>query len=364
MVSKVMIKNFLYLFLPLFVFATQATAQIRLGSTLTLTGPTATYGENSRDGMELAKDEVNVKGGIKGENLEIFYEDFGETDLKRAVSAAQKLVSVDKVSAILPMITEDAEVVYPIASKRNVTTMAIYAGGKDLTKGKTLFYQVSSADEALVKRLADYLLSKGFQSACILSEQGAYALPLAHFVKNYLSGKLKSSPSFADYAPQMTDFRSILMKLHASGCASLILVTPPNRQGIILKQLGESRWNPLKLGLDTSEDSSVLATAGDSTNDVVYVKYSIGSKDFRDKFKSRFGREPGVPAALAYDAVKVLASAMEQVGTNGASVAEYLDALSNFQGASGEIRFEDGTRSERPVELWTIKTGKPQPLVN
>lgn len=359
-----MIHKFFCLLLPFFIYATQATAQIRFGSTLTLSGPTASYGENSRYGMELAKEEINLNGGIRGEKLEIIYEDFGETDLKRAVSAAQKLISVDQVVAILPMITEDAEVVYPIASRRSVVTMAIYAGGKDLTKGKKLFYQVSSADEALVKRLADYLVRYGSQGACILSEQGAYALPLAHFVKDYLSLKLRAAPVFADYVHQMTDFRSILTRLRASGCTSLILVTPPDRQGIILKQIQQSRWNPLKLGLDTSEDAEVLATAGASTNDVVYVKYSVGSKEFREKFKSRFVKEVGVPAALAYDAVKVLAAAMNQLGKGGTSVAEYLDGVSNFQGASGEIRFEDGTRSERPVELWTIKDGKPQPLSN
>jgi branched-chain amino acid transport system substrate-binding protein len=185
--------------------------------------------------MELAKEEINSAGGIKGQKLEIVYEDFGEVDLKRAANAAQKLISIDKVSAILPMVTEDAEVVQPIAVQGNALTMAIFAGGKDLTKGKRLFYQVSSPDEALIKRLADCLTARNFNSACILAEQGAYALPLAQYAKDYLLEHGKFTPVLEEYTPQTADFRSQLVKLRASKCTSLILITPPTSQGIILR---------------------------------------------------------------------------------------------------------------------------------
>jgi len=195
-----------------------------------------------------------------------------------------------------------------------------------------------------------------------VAEEGAYALPLAHFAKDYLKPRLAAQPALAEYAPQTMDFRSILARLHASGCVSLMLVTPPARQGIILKQLAELRWDPLKLGLDASEDAAVLETAGESSDGLVYAKYTTGTPEFQERFKARFGREAGVPAALAYDAVTILAAAMNRSGTRASKVAAYLDGIRDFHGASGAISFVDGTRAERPVTLWTIKKGRPQEL--
>jgi branched-chain amino acid transport system substrate-binding protein len=102
----------------------------------------------------------------------------------------------------------------------------------------------------------------------------------------------------------------------------------------------------------------VLAEAGTSTEDVVYVKYMRGTSEFKESFKKRFGREAELPAALAYDAVMVLAAAMNKAGTSGKAVAEHMDSIVEFPGASGVIRFKDGTRTERPVELWTIRKGQ------
>ncbi len=182
-------------------FSREATSQVRFGSTLSLSGSTANYGENARDGMELAREEINSNGGVRGEKLEIVYEDIGDIDLKRAASAAHKLISLDKVSAILPMVTEDAQVVHPIAESSGVITMAVFAGGRDLTRGKRLLYQVSSADEALMRRLADHVASLKIKRGCILAEQGAYALPLANYAKEYLSLDKQISVTISDTRP-------------------------------------------------------------------------------------------------------------------------------------------------------------------
>jgi ABC-type branched-subunit amino acid transport system substrate-binding protein len=124
-------------------------------------------------------------------------------------------------------------------------------------------------------------------------------------------------------------------------------------------------WKPLRLGLEASEDPQVLQSAGQSTEEIIYAKYTAGTKDFQNRFKARFGREAQLPAALAYDAVKVLAHAMNQSHELSAeAVGQRLNAIRGFRGSSGDIQFVDGTRSERPVELWTIRGGRPQLLAD
>jgi branched-chain amino acid transport system substrate-binding protein len=338
-------------------------SQVKFGSTLTLTGSGASFGQNAHDGMELARLEINEAGGINGQKLEIVYEDFGETDLKKAVSAAQKLISIDNVNVILPMVTEDAEVIWPIAHRKNIITMAIYAGARELTRGRPLIFQVSSSDEVLARTLVDHAANKGMKSACILAEQSPYFISVAKFAGDYWLTKTNNKPTVVEYNPDTSDFRQLLLKMRSLDCQAVFLFTSTNRQGTVLKQMTEMKWDVLKLGLDISDDPNILKIAGIGAENLVYAKYTIGTQNFRAKFKAHYGKEAGVPSALAYDAVKLLSEVIKQVGLDTLKINEALKAIQNFSGASGKITFDpDGTRHDREAGLWLIEHGSSREI--
>ena len=70
----------------------QQQETIKIGAILPLTGETMVWGENSRNGMQLAVEEINSAGGINGKLIEIIYED-SQCNPSKAVSSIQKLVS-------------------------------------------------------------------------------------------------------------------------------------------------------------------------------------------------------------------------------------------------------------------------------
>jgi branched-chain amino acid transport system substrate-binding protein len=74
--------------------------EIVLGLITDLSGPVSQYGKESRNGMLLKIEEINAKGGINGRKIRLVAEDNGY-DPKKAVLAAQKLVSGDNVFAVL-----------------------------------------------------------------------------------------------------------------------------------------------------------------------------------------------------------------------------------------------------------------------
>lgn len=80
--------------------AVPAQADVVIGTVLPLSGVNASGGEDLRRGMELAITEINAKGGVLGEPLRIIYEDSGNNP-QRAIDAARKLVSVDKVALVV-----------------------------------------------------------------------------------------------------------------------------------------------------------------------------------------------------------------------------------------------------------------------
>ena len=88
--------------LLLFILSTYPawSYDLRIGTTLSLTGAYATFGRQALQGMQLAVEGVNEKGAIGGRKVALIVEDFGTLDLRRAITAARKMVDVDKVELL------------------------------------------------------------------------------------------------------------------------------------------------------------------------------------------------------------------------------------------------------------------------
>src|SRR5437762_11352624 len=86
--------------LAAFALPAHAADEIVLGHYASLTGATATFGTSTRDGIELARDEINAKGGVLGKQVVVKHED-DQSRIEEARTAVEKLISRDKVIAVL-----------------------------------------------------------------------------------------------------------------------------------------------------------------------------------------------------------------------------------------------------------------------
>src|SRR3990167_1877096 len=73
---------------------------IKIGAILPLTGDVAIYGNNTKEGIDLAVEEINKHGGINGKNIRILYED-SKAEPRTGVTVLQNLISKDKVQVII-----------------------------------------------------------------------------------------------------------------------------------------------------------------------------------------------------------------------------------------------------------------------
>jgi len=112
--AKVPCLSFYSLFSPFFAASSGVLNarrdELAIGTTLALTGAFRTH---ALHGIQLAVQEVNDAGGVRGKQVKLYVEDFAALDLKLALSGARKLVDVNKVQLLLPLIIEDSEVVVP-----------------------------------------------------------------------------------------------------------------------------------------------------------------------------------------------------------------------------------------------------------
>lgn len=354
----------IFIFLLVSCVSPSKNEPVKIGAILTLTGFASQWGENARKGMELAKDEINSQGGINGVPLEILYEDYKELDLKIAATAAQKFANVDEVRVILTQFSGDTEVVFPIAEQNNIITLSVAAGAKDLTKKSSLLFRVWPSDELFVKRAVDYVLANGATVAAILGEDEAYFNSLRTINEEYWQEKTGDS-AFVQVIPQQTtDLRTPLSKIKEKSPDVLFFQTTILIEGLALKQMKEIGLNPkFILGVVSSDDPTVLSTARDAAEGLIYPEYSPSAETFVQKFKAKYGVEPGIAADTSYDAIMILAKIMREKDTSTTTIKTGLHEVNDYSGASGIITIDEtGDRVGREVILKRIRNGKGEVL--
>jgi branched-chain amino acid transport system substrate-binding protein len=119
--------------------AVSAQKTLKVGMILAMTGPGAFYGKVMSRGAQLAVEEINKAGGVGGYRLELAIEDHKSGDADAAVSAARKLMEVDRVPVILTSYSAPTLAIQPLAVEKKVLLLNGGGVGSQLV-GKPALY--------------------------------------------------------------------------------------------------------------------------------------------------------------------------------------------------------------------------------
>jgi len=140
---------------------------IKIGYVGPLTGEAASIGSINKAAIELAVDEINAKGGVNGAMLSVIYED-GKCS-SAAASAAQKLMSIDRVSIIIGECSPEIASFGPTAMQNKVLVLSPLASAPKLSNLGSYFFRTYPSDSNQGKFAAEYAYSTlGSRTAAIL----------------------------------------------------------------------------------------------------------------------------------------------------------------------------------------------------
>ena len=152
---------------------------ITLGSIQDLSGPIAGFGKQARFGMMLRVDEINEQGGIHGRKVVLKVEDSGY-DPKKAVLAAQKLVTQDKIFAMLAHIgTAGNMATFPVLFPKKVINFYPLTGAREMFEEPNMAlkfaFSVPYYDQAR-KGTAKLVKEKGLKKPCAIYQDDEFGL--------------------------------------------------------------------------------------------------------------------------------------------------------------------------------------------
>lgn len=337
-----------FLFVLVFSCAKKEPEVIKIGAVAPLTGPIAPYGENIRDGILLAVQEINEKGGIGGRLLKVVFEDEGAGP-QASVGAVRKLITIDRVPAIIgPATSNGVMATAPIAEENHVVLFTPSGTSDNIREAGDYIFRnrASASQEASVftKYIIDDL---GLTTIAILRADADYAISFADVCKAVIEEKGGSIFFEEVFAEGSTDFRSQLAKIKATGPEALIIIGVPIELGNILKQRKEISFKGqvFSNSLDSPEIFKIAEGAEEGLTFVTtFYDPETGDenvKEFDRKFREKFGRESHIFGANAYDAVYILKAVIEKYGYESERIKDGLYRIENFRGVAGVTEFDN-----------------------
>lgn len=351
-----------YLFLvgsSVFAQVEEKSEQIKIGAVLTLSGFGERWGQGAKQGIDLALEQINATGGIKGSALEVVVEDFKQFDLDTARRATRQLIVGNDVKVVLSQFNQDSSAVNEVAARHSVVTLALGAGARDLTNGNPWLFRIWPSDETFVKATVAHVFDRlKKRKVAILVETSPYFQSLRTICQDNWQAKSGSRANVLQFPANTTDFKPYLEKLVDIGSEALFVFTSYKTEAEILHQAQGVGFQGPIIGVLNSDDPLLLETAGDAAEGLVFPRYRPATSEFSRLFEARYGQAPGIGADVGYDAINVLAKVMREYGTEPAQIQVGLYNINNFKGASGEISIDQNrNRQGREVEMMSIQSG-------
>lgn len=357
----------LLLVLPAAACGPAPAEEIKIGAIMDLTGELAGMGPKIKDGVVLAVNEINAAGGINGKQVRLIVED-GATDVATGLEAAKKLVEVNGVKVIIgPMISGATLATGPYVGEREVLIISPSATSPDIADQdwRQFVFRTCPIDKYQGLAMSQLVIEGGYEKVALFIMDNQYGVGIEEVVIENLTDKVEIVISIR-YDPVKLDYLTELQLVKDQNPDAVIHVGYGDDAEILYKQA-------LDLGLDTAQwiaAEGVYAEATLETPETAEFmsKAVIGTKpsapeglaaydEFAADFEAEFGTPTGVYSDTAYDAMKLVALAIEQAGYEDAAAisAALLTVGQDYEGVSGTISFaENGDRKGGSYEVWKV----------
>ncbi len=337
---------------------------IKIGFIGPLTGDLANIGANTKAAVEIGVDDINSAGGIGGRTLEVVYEDSQCTPAK-STSAANKLISVDKVAAILGDTCSSATLaIAPIVEQAKVPLISYASTAAKVSDAGDFIFRTVPSDVLQSSFAAKYAVEKlAKKKVAIIFVNNDWGLGLSKgFSEAFKAGGGEAVFSEGIDATSK-DARSLLSKIKAIKADILYLLVMPGQAEIVIKQAQELSLKISIFGADPLEDMTVWNNAGKAGEGVMFTTIGTSpSDDFKAKMKAKVGSDEIIYSGpFAYDGLKILGKVIGEVGTDGTAIKDALYKVSYEGGVSSpKIEFDqNGDPKEAGYAIKIVKNGKP-----
>ncbi|HEY8416396.1 MAG TPA: ABC transporter substrate-binding protein [Limnochordales bacterium] len=383
--------------LALLVAALPVAAQqapVRIGALFPMTGDLSAFGEPFYNSALLAVTQINEQGGLLGGRpLELVLAD-SQTNPTQGVAAAQRLVNVERVPAIVGAAASGVTI--PVATSVTVPNQVVLISPASTSplvttledNGFVFRTVVSDAMQGIT--LAKLAADLGYRRVATIYVNSPYGLGLAQAFETNFRQHGGTVTANVPFEQNQASYRGELDQASRGNPEALLLIAYPENGITILRQAIEGAYFDKFLFTDGMQAPDIIEAIGDalegSWGTAPRSAATPATELFNAFYTARFGEPPPMPFMYeSYDAVFALALAIEKAGeATGPAIRDALRDVVNppgemilpgewakavnllragqdiqYVGASGPVDFDaNGDVAVASIGIWTIRNGQ------
>lgn len=342
-----------------------ATAQIEVGVINSLSGNFAAFGERYRTGLQVALDEINAKGGIKGQPLTLSIQD-DRSDAQSALTAAEAFAGKGVPVVIGSYASSITGPLAQFLTRRKVPLIVLGSADDSITKpGSPWVFRAKHTSTIVATAYFDYFdhlkatnTNVPLESVAMIYGNGAWPSSLGKVGKQLAGARGYKVVGDQAYDQGVTDFRPILNRFRAANPDILYIVSYAEDGVAITRQMREVGLAAKVIALDTSAalpsfvqqvgpSAEYVATAVSWSRDVKYP----GAGDLYERLKAKAGGEPSFYEAEGYLALMVAADALGRADPKSRESVRDALAATDMTTPVTTVNFKsaDGVQGQNPI---------------
>lgn len=367
---------------------------LKIGVLVPLTGDLQSYGEPALKAAQLAAKEINAAGGVLGEDVEISSGDT-QTSPQPGVAAAQKLVNIEGVNAIMGALSSGVTipVAQSVAKAEQIPQVSSASTSPVITSldDEDFLFRTVPSDAFQGVALSEVTQEKGYENVSIIYINNDYGKGLAEAFTQAFEKAGGTVSATVAYEQGQAAYRGELQQAASDDAEALVLVGYPENGQTILRQALEGGFFRNFVFTDGMKAPELVDNLG-----AQYLEGSVGTvpqarddspgaQHFSSAYESEYDSLPPKPYLdTAYDAFYLLSLAAQAAGsTDSVAIRDQLRAVANppgeqvgpgefekavklleegkeidYEGASGSVNFDDNGDVPGTFGEWTFKDGE------
>lgn len=340
-------------------------SSVKLGFSAGLSGLKSELGISGRNGAQLAVEEINRNGGIRGRKLELLVMD-DKNDARIACAVDQSLAKQGVNIIIGHMVSSVATDTVKNANENKILLISPTIAMEELTYIDDNFIRVIASNKVQGYSLAKAVLRETpVRSIAIVYDENnaSFAKIINESFEMQMrdsGGSVVANASFKN----RSDFKSIISVLRESNADGVLLIASAIDAGMFCQQSRKQNLNlPVFSPMWTMTNDFIQAGGADVEGAYLISQVDLESEaavyvEFKKAYQDRYGESPSFASILSYDAVMVAAAAIQEAGTDStAQVKDTILRIGEFSGLQGPIKMDGFGDVKNSYYLYRVQNG-------
>ena len=359
---------FLAILVGLLVSSSVRGQAIVIGEYGSLTGGTATFGISTDEGLQLALDQINAKGGVLGRPIKVVVED-DESRPEEAVTVVQKLINQNEVVAVIGEVASTRSLAAaPVCQKAHIPMLSPSSTNPKVTQVGSYIFRACFIDPFQGAAMANFASNKlGMKKLAILYDvKNDYSVGLRQFFIDTITKNGGQIVADESYGEGDFDFKAQLTKIRTANPDGIYVPGYYTEVGLICRQARELGITVPLMGGDGWDSDKTFEIGRDAVNGCYFTNHYSPDEDrpevkaFVSAYRAKYnGKTPDAMAILGYDSMDLMADAIRRAcSTKGKAIRDALASTRDFPAASGTITIDAHRNAQKPIVILKIENDK------